>query len=84
MPSSCLICDRIRAIRQGDNPLFVAELSTGYIVLGDFQYWRGYTLFLCKDHVAELHDLEPDVRLRFLKEMSIVAEAVYRTFCPPN
>jgi diadenosine tetraphosphate (Ap4A) HIT family hydrolase len=82
MTSSCLICDRVRAIRQGDNPSFVAELSTGYIVLGDFQYWKGYTLFLYKEHVAELHDLEPEVRLRFLKEMSIVAEAVYRAFSP--
>jgi diadenosine tetraphosphate (Ap4A) HIT family hydrolase len=82
MTSSCLICDRVKAIRQGDNPSFVAELSTGYIVLGDFQYWKGYTLFLYKEHVAELHDLEPDLRLRFLKEMSIVAEAVYRAFLP--
>jgi diadenosine tetraphosphate (Ap4A) HIT family hydrolase len=82
MTSSCLICDRVKAIRQGDNPSFVAELSTGYVVLGDFQYWKGYTLFLYKQHIAELHDLEPDLRLRFLKEMSIVAEAVYRAFSP--
>ncbi len=54
----------------------------GYVVLGDFQYWKGYTLFLYKQHIAELHDLEPDLRLRFLKEMSIVAEAVYRAFLP--
>lgn len=86
MASPCLICDRISAIGRGENPLFVAELSTGYVVLGDFQYWKGYTLFLYKDHIAELHDLQPDVRLRFLNEMSIVAEAVYRAFLPgkPN
>jgi diadenosine tetraphosphate (Ap4A) HIT family hydrolase len=78
----CLICDRVKAIREGKNPLFVAELSTGYVVLGDFQYWRGYTLFLYKHHVAELHDLETNIRLRFLEQMSIVAEAVYRAFLP--
>ena len=82
MSSSCFICDRVRAIRQGDNPSIVAELSTGYVVLGDFQYWKGYTLFLYKEHVAELHELDREIRLRFLQEMSVVAEAVYRAFLP--
>ncbi len=82
MSTPCLICDRIREIREGRNALFVKELSTGFIVLGDFQFWRGYTLFLCKEHVTELHDLPRDLRLRYLDEMATVAQAVHRTFSP--
>ena len=78
----CLICDRIYKIGAGTNPYFVAELETGYVVVGDFQFFRGYTLFLCKQHVGELHDLEVSTKLLFLKEMSEVAEAVYRGFQP--
>lgn len=44
----CLICDRIEMIKQGTNKYFVAELETGYVVLGDNQHFLGYTLFLCK------------------------------------
>ena len=46
----CLICDRIEMIRRGENPYFVRELETGYVVLGDHQRFAGYTLFLYKHH----------------------------------
>ena len=42
----CLICDRIEMIKNGDNPYFVKELKTGYVVIGDNQHFYGYTLFL--------------------------------------
>ncbi len=42
----CLICERIELIKQGRNPHFVKELETGYVVIGDGQYFKGYTLFL--------------------------------------
>lgn len=76
----CFVCDRIDMIKQGKNPYFVKELNTGYIVIGDHQYFYGYTLFLAKEHKAELFDLPMDIRTEFLKEMSMVAEAVSQTF----
>lgn len=78
----CLVCDRIAAIQNGTNPYFAAELETGYVVLGDHQHFKGYTLFLCKRHAAELHLLDRPFRRRFLDEMSLTAEAVYRVFKP--
>jgi len=82
MHHSCLICQRIAAIKNGDNPSFVKELETGYVVIGDHQYYTGYTLFLCKRHVGELHELDPGFRAQFLQEMSDVAYAVYKTVQP--
>ena len=76
----CLICQRIELIKAGENPYFVKELETGYVVIGDHQYFEGYTLFLAKDHVTELHHMEAPVKLRFLEEMSIVQEAVSIAF----
>ena len=82
MNNKCLICNRIIMIKKGTNPCFVKELETGYVVIGDFQFYKGYTLFFCKRHVAELHELPKDFRKRFLEEMSLVAEAVYKAFQP--
>lgn len=79
---NCLVCERIDLIRRGENPYFVKELNTGYVVIGDHQRIRGYTVFLCKRHATELHLLEPSFRLEFLREMALVAEAVYRAFEP--
>lgn len=42
--------------------------------------FRGYTLFLFKEHVKELYELDNDVRIRFLEEMTIVAKAVSKAF----
>lgn len=78
----CLICDRIEMIKQGKNPYFVKELETGYVVIGDNQHFYGYTLFLYKNHgnKTELYHLDKDEQAKFLKEMTIVAEAVSNAF----
>ena len=76
----CLICDRIKMIQNGTNPYFVKEMKTGYVVIGDHQYFEGYTLFLCKRHETELFKLDEEERTLFLQEMSAVAEAASRAF----
>lgn len=78
----CMVCERIDWIKNGKNPYFVKELNTGYVVIGDHQRIKGYSLFLCKEHATELHFLEPHFRDEFLHEMAIVAEAVYNAFQP--
>ena len=65
----CLICERIELIKQGRNPHFVKELETGYVVIGDGQYFKGYTLFLAKEHVTELHQMEYETKIKFLEEI---------------
>ena len=62
---SCLICERIKLIKEGKNPYFVIELETGYVVLGDHQRFKGYTLFLCKEHVTELHHLPNNFKIMY-------------------
>ena len=76
----CLICDRIAMIRNKTNPYFVRELETGYVVMGDNQHFKGYSLFLCKEHKTELFQLDPAVKVKFLEEMSLVAEAASKAF----
>jgi len=82
--ADCLICRRIQQIKQGTNPYFIAELETGYIVAGDHQFFKGYTLFLCKQHISELHLLESEFKQKFLNEMSLVAESVFKSFQPES
>jgi diadenosine tetraphosphate (Ap4A) HIT family hydrolase len=81
VPTDCEICERIARFTP-DNPYLVAELETGYAVLGDNQFYPGYTIFLAKRCVPELHDLPRVERSRFLEEMALVAEAAFRAFAP--
>lgn len=55
-------------------------MSCKSVVLGDNQHFKGYTIFLCKEHKTELFQLDDSVKMKFLKEMSIVAEAVSKAF----
>lgn len=67
-------------IKQHQNPYFVKELTTGYVVLADSQYFRGYTLFLAKEHVTELYLMAPEVKCQFMAEVSWVSEACATVF----
>lgn len=78
----CLVCDRIQMIKEGKNPYFVRELETGYLVIGDHQHFKGYALLLYKEHVKELHELETEVKKKYLEEMALAGEAVLRAFTP--
>jgi diadenosine tetraphosphate (Ap4A) HIT family hydrolase len=82
MKDGCFVCERIGLIQKEQNPYFVAELASGYAVMGDFQYYNGYTIFLSKIHASELHELDKHQRLTFLEDMAKVAEAVYKAFKP--
>lgn len=79
---NCSICKKIEEIKKNKNSYFVYELNTGYVVIGKYQFYKGYTLFLCKKHVFELHELPQEFRKQFLLDMSLVAEAVFKAFKP--
>ena len=77
---SCKMCEKQKNIK--DDPYFIMELETGYVILGWFQRFKGYTVFNCKEHGPELHNLEHSFKIKHLEEMSIVAEAVSNVFKP--
>ena len=75
-PQPCEICERIAQIKRGENPTLVAELPSGYAVMGDSQFFRGYCLLLCKAPAADLEALEPEFRAQFLADMATLSAAV--------
>jgi diadenosine tetraphosphate (Ap4A) HIT family hydrolase len=77
---ACPMCENIKNIK--NDPFFIMELETGYVILGWYQRFKGYTVFESKIHASELHELEPETKIKFLEEMSIVAEAVFNVFKP--
>jgi len=80
--NNCQICERIALIKKGKNPYFVIELDSAYVVLGDHQFYKGYTLLLSKIHTHELHLLPLKFKKNLLLDVSIVGEALYKAFCP--
>lgn len=73
---NCEICDAIAMCKQGTHAGLIAELDTGFAVLGSSQQFRGYSVLLCKTPATELHELSHATRMRYLEEMVQLAEAV--------
>lgn len=77
---NCDMCKVIEQIKKGENPWFVKEMETGYVIFGWNQHFYGYVIFICKEHVTELWELEEDFRKQYLNEMTLVAKAVKIAF----
>jgi diadenosine tetraphosphate (Ap4A) HIT family hydrolase len=82
MAHDCLICKRVEWWRRGENPYFVREFEHSILVVGDHQFHRGYCLVLLKEHVRELHELDPLVQGGLWQEVMCAGQAVVRAFQP--
>jgi diadenosine tetraphosphate (Ap4A) HIT family hydrolase len=66
----------IETARAGTNPGLICRLPSGWAVLCDMQYLRGYTILLPDPCVASLNDLEPQKRAAYLCDMALVGDAL--------
>jgi diadenosine tetraphosphate (Ap4A) HIT family hydrolase len=71
-----LIKDRIEQARRGVNPKVLCRLRSGWAVIGDVQFLRGYCLLLPDPVVPSLNDLKEEERALFLSEMALVGDAI--------
>ncbi len=78
---NCYVCDWISRIDENEKKYFISELETGYVFISSkWQYFRGYTFFVSKMCISELHLMPIDFRKKFLFEMTVVSEAVQNAF----
>lgn len=68
--------DRIGSALAGTNPMVMAELEGGIAVFGDTQFLEGYSVLLPRKEVSSLNDLDLNERTFFLRDMSILGDAV--------
>lgn len=71
-----LIADRIASARRGDNLTVIALVRSGWAVLADQQFLRGYCILLCDPTVPSLNDLAGEARQHFLEDMAALGDAV--------
>ncbi|WP_241979699.1 HIT family protein [Cryobacterium suzukii] len=71
--------DRIGSAARGENPTVLAELQSGYAVIGDVQFLPGYCVLLGKDPNAKaLAEMPRQERVQFLADVDLLATAVER------
>ena len=76
MPHPTLIHQRVAEANAGTNPKVIARMKSGWAVIGDTQFLKGYCLLLPDPVVADLNDFEGDQHLAFLDDMVALGQAV--------
>jgi diadenosine tetraphosphate (Ap4A) HIT family hydrolase len=67
---------RIKLAQEGKNPTVICKVSSGWVVLGDLQFLKGYSLLLADPIVNDINILPKTKRIEFLYEMSVVGDAL--------
>jgi diadenosine tetraphosphate (Ap4A) HIT family hydrolase len=68
--------ERVDAARAGTNPALICRVTSGWVVLCDMQFLRGYCILLADPVVPSLNDLKNDQRAAFLCDMALVGDAL--------
>lgn len=71
-----LIHKRVRECQAGTYPKLICRVSSGWVVLGDVQFVRGYCLLLPDPVVPHLNGMATAARIQFLHEMSVVGDVL--------
>jgi diadenosine tetraphosphate (Ap4A) HIT family hydrolase len=73
---SMTIPERIVAARAGTNPTVICQVPSGWVVLCDMQFLRGYTILLAEPVVASINDLFCTQRAKYLSDMTLIGDAL--------
>lgn len=75
-PSTTAIHRRVERLRAGDDPTCIHRMTSGWAVLGESQFLRGYCLLLPDPVAPHLQAMEEEHRARFLADMAQLGDAV--------
>ncbi len=70
------IPERIVKARTGSNPAVICRVPSGWAVLSDMQFLRGYTILLADPVVASVNALDRPLRAVYLSDMALVGDAL--------
>jgi diadenosine tetraphosphate (Ap4A) HIT family hydrolase len=74
--STTLIHRRVEACRAGAYSKTICRVQSGWVVMGDVQFLRGYCLILPDPVVGHLNELDAEARKILLYEASVVGDAL--------
>jgi diadenosine tetraphosphate (Ap4A) HIT family hydrolase len=71
-----LIDERVSSARSGTNPYVICRVRSGWVVLGDSQFFLGYSLLLPDPVAHSLNSLTLRNRRQILEDMAAVGDAL--------
>lgn len=79
---NCPLCSRITDTKNGQYPYLIHEFKHSYLMLGEHQFFDGYSVLVLKAHYREMTDLPEEMRVEFFQEMMSASSAIKKAFSP--
>jgi diadenosine tetraphosphate (Ap4A) HIT family hydrolase len=74
-----IAAERLTALAEGQDPMLIMRMKSGFAVMSNHQFLRGYALLLHYPEVCSLNDLSHEQRAAFMHDMGLLGDAVQRT-----
>jgi diadenosine tetraphosphate (Ap4A) HIT family hydrolase len=78
----CILCERVRLIKQGKYPYLIHEFRNSYLLLGEHQYYKGYCVLITKGHQREMTDIPSPMREEIFQDMMVSSKIIQDHFLP--
>lgn len=79
---SCPLCEREQLLRQGAYPYLIHEFEHSWWLLGEHQYYDGYSVLLLKGHAREMTELPAQRSQAVFGELLRAQACVERALAP--
>jgi diadenosine tetraphosphate (Ap4A) HIT family hydrolase len=79
---TCILCDKIEAIKRNDFKFLIKEFKNSYWILGDHQYFKGYSQIILKDHTRDLYELNESIQIELYHELMQAEKASRLSLIP--
>jgi diadenosine tetraphosphate (Ap4A) HIT family hydrolase len=78
----CVLCDKSELIKTNEFPYLIKEFKHSYWILGDHQFFRGYSQIVLKSHTRDLYELDEKTQTELYLEL-MKAEKASREYLNP-
>lgn len=79
---NCPLCDRVDLAKNKNYPYLIHEFKNSYLLLGEHQFFQGYSVLVSKDHYREMTDIPEPKRTEIFQEMMLASKAIELAFDP--
>ena len=79
---NCPLCDRVTKTKDQNYPYLIHEFKNSYLMLGEHQFYQGYSVLVSKDHYREMTDIPEPKRSEIFQEMMLASKAIELAFSP--
>jgi diadenosine tetraphosphate (Ap4A) HIT family hydrolase len=80
--TTCEICRKVTTARAGQNFHLIHDFEHSVLVVGDHQFFPGYSVLLAKAHFREPFDLPLDAQAGMFRELMESASAIQAAYLP--